>query len=549
MGFIAFLQTAQMPTSADSRTQLSTLAPPTSGFRRGPRFLLCSAVGLIILITAIRAAVCWRDDSWVEHPSGVIIAMAADLRDGVFYRPLFGPDGYGGTRYFPLYFVLHALLLKLGMPVLPSAYLLSAAAVCLLLLGVFYLLRGLGVATWLAACSSAAVLAASSAQMALTNPHADGLASALNVCGLAVIVRPKVNHRHVLLASLLFTLAWSAKLNMVFGFAAAFVWLLARGSRRAAWELAGETGTGCLLVTGAMIVASQGRVLEVFKACVFGGTNRTLMMLGPLHVWLIASRADRGLLLFFFLALFALVFELWSPAVRILQNLPIVFFITTLAVMAVIFGSPGVVANHLVDLQIASIVLFAAWLANEANARPKQLGIYAFALATLLAAVPLFHKLEVWDRRYQPHRFRRAIALIPDTHKPILAENPILPVLAGQRAYVLDPWMLRMLRERIPNFGEPLLEGLRHQAFGAVVLSFANAQTPRARAWYTWSNFGPGFLSALNQHYRLATVVEDQLIYVPITDSSPEIEAQHEALTGAEQRAHDSAADAPSSKR
>ena len=288
-----------MPTSSDSRAELNSLTRPTSEFRRSPRVFLYSAVGLVILIAALRAAVSWRNDSWVEHPSGVIIAMAADLRDGVFYRPLYGPEGYGGTRYFPLYFVLHAALLKLGIPVLASAYLLSAAAVFLLLLGVFYLLRGLGVEPWLAACSSGVVLAAASAQMALTNPHGDGLASALNVCGLAVIVRPGLTHRDTLLSSVLFTLAWSTKVNMVFGLAAALVWLVAKGSRRMAWELAGETCSGYLLVAGAMMIASQGRVLGIFKACAFGGTNRTLMMLGPLHVWSIAERADRGLLLFF----------------------------------------------------------------------------------------------------------------------------------------------------------------------------------------------------------------------------------------------------------
>src|SRR5271157_4627546 len=158
------------------------------------------------------------------------------------------------------------------------------------------------------------------------------------------------------------------------------------------------------------------------------------------------------------------------------------------------FSRTVVFTNHLVDVQIAAIVLFSTWLAKGANARQKQFGIYALALATVLAAIPLIHKLKVWDRRFQPHRFQRVIILIGDTHKPILAENPIIPVLAGQIPYVLDPWMLRMLRERIPNFGDPLLEGLRHQAFGAVVLSGANAQTSRARAWYKWSHFGPGFL-------------------------------------------------------
>jgi hypothetical protein len=507
-----------MATSSASCAVPNSVNPPTSHVGRGPRIFLYAAVALILLTTVMRAAVCWRNDTWVDHPSGVIIAMAADLKDGIFYRPLFGPEGYGGTRYFPLYFVLHAALLKLGFPVLPSAYLVSAAAVLALLVGAFYLLRGLGVERWLAACGSGTILAAASAQMAVTNPHGDGLASALNICGLAVIVRPKLNHRLILLAAIPFTLAWSAKFNMVFGVAAAVIWLLARGQRRTAGQLAAATGVGCLLVAVVMMVASHGHVWEVFKACASGGTSLRLMRRAARHVWAIANRADPGLILFFFLAVFALMAETFSQRKKLLQNLPVVFLLTTLAVTIPIFGSPGVVANHLIDLQIASVVLFTAWLANEASARLKQLGVCALALATFVAAVPLLHKLKVWDRRFEPHRFQRVLAAIKDTHRPILAENPIIPVLAGQRTYVLDAWMLRMLRDRVPNFGDPLLEGMRHRAFGAVVLSFADPRTPRARMWYTYSDFGPGFLEALAENYRLAAEVEDQMIYVPITD-------------------------------
>src|SRR5271166_4729159 len=122
-----------MPTSSDSRAEVSSLSRPTSELPRDPRVFLYAAVGLIILIAALRASVCWANDAWVDHPAGVIIAMAADLRDGVFYRPLLGPEGYGGTRYFPLYFVVHALMMKLGVPVLLGAYLLSATAVVALL--------------------------------------------------------------------------------------------------------------------------------------------------------------------------------------------------------------------------------------------------------------------------------------------------------------------------------------------------------------------------------------------------------------------------------
>lgn len=179
-------------------------------------------------------------------------------------------------------------------------------------------------------------------------------------------------------------------------------------------------------------------------------------------------------------------------------------------------------ANHLVDVQIASVVLFTAWLGGLERVRLKQFGVCALALATFVAAIPLLHKLLVWDGRFKPHRFERVVAAISDKQKPILAENPIVPVLAGQRTYVLDAWMLRMLRERIPNFGDPLLVRLRHQDFGAVVLSVADPRTPRARMWYTYSDLGPGFLQALTENYRLASEVEDQLIYVPIADRSTE---------------------------
>ena len=207
-------------------------------------------------------------------------------------------SGYGGTRYFPLYFCLHALLLKLGMPLLLSAYLLSAAAIVLLMLGTFRLLRELGVEPWLAACSALALLAAGSVQMALSTPQADGLAAALNVWGLAAIVRPPHNRRRILLASMLFALAWSAKLTTVFGLAAAFIWLLATGYKRVAWLLAAETCCGYAMVAGAMIVGSQGRVVDIFRACASGGANWRFIASGPWRMESMAVYTDPGLVLF-----------------------------------------------------------------------------------------------------------------------------------------------------------------------------------------------------------------------------------------------------------
>ena len=331
--------------------------------------------------------------------------MAADLKHGLFYRPLFGPVGYGGTRYFPLYFVLHALLMKLGLPVLFSAYLLSAAAMISLLAGMFYLLRGLGVEPWLAACSTAALLAVISGQQSLVSPHADGLASALNVWGLAVIVRPKLRHGRVLLASLLFTLAWSAKSKTIFGFAAAFVWLMGTGLPATAWELAGETCLGYLVVGTAVVAGSQGRFLEIFKACATGGAGLLGFAAGPWNLITQIARLDPAVLLFVFLALVALVQVV--VAGKFFHDLPALFLVAVLVITALIFGSPGLNENHFLDVQVASVVLIASWLAQVTVPAYRQLGICALAVVMLMAAVPLLRKFKNGDRRFHPHRFQR----------------------------------------------------------------------------------------------------------------------------------------------
>jgi len=91
-------------------------------------------------------------------------------------------------------------------------------------------------------------------------------------------------------------------------------------------------------------------------------------------------------------------------------------------------------------------------------------------------------------------------------------------VLAGQQPYVLDPWMLRLLREGNPYFGEPLLQGLHNQTFGAVVLCMADPRTKFGQWWYETGQFGPGFASTLNQNYHLVATFDDQRVYLPNAD-------------------------------
>ena len=481
-------------------------SPVRSG--RGARFALSVAAALLVTVTIVRTAIWWKTDAGISFASGVMITMAADLTRATFYRPLFGPAGYGGTRYFPLYFSLQALLIKLGMPVLASAYLISAAAVVLLVWGTFRLLRELGAERWLAACAAVILLASSSVQMALTTPQADGLAAALNIWGLVLVARSAQNRRSIFPAALLFTLAWSAKVTTVFGVAAAIVWLALAGHKRIAWRLALQTACGYAVVAAIMMLASRGRVLEIFRACASGGTNLQFLIAAPVRMEAMALYTDPILLPFAGLALLGLFS--WNR----LRSLPGLLLITTLAITIFIFGSPGTAQNHLLDLQVAAVILLAMWVATAPPLR-RQLGVCVLALLTLAGGFLLVRHLRTWSRWYHPHQFQQVIAAAGAGRSPILAENPIIPVLVGQQPYVLDPWMVQLLRTHFPGFQQPLLERVRRQEFAAVVLTTGAISEEGAQEWFDNNAFGPGFVEALREHYTLSQVIARDRIYLP----------------------------------
>ena len=135
---------------------------------------------LLLGLTVLRAVECWSTDSHLDHVAGVWVAEAIDLTRGVFYRAPYGSCGYGGPRYFPLFFCVHGAAIKLFGAWRATGYALSAVSVVLLLVAVYYLTRRIGAARWLAVAACLAVLAGTSAQDALLTIREDAMAAMLN---------------------------------------------------------------------------------------------------------------------------------------------------------------------------------------------------------------------------------------------------------------------------------------------------------------------------------------------------------------------------------
>lgn len=464
---------------------------------------------LIVILTLLSANVFWRNEAYLDDASGNWTALAKDVTEGVFYRPLHGDAGYGGSRYFPLHFVLHAGVMKAVGDPIRSGLVVSAVSVALLLAAVHVLLRRVGAPWPLSVSCAAFVLAGHPAQEALFAIKGDALAAALNLWGVALCADAALPSGALLAAAVAFTLAFATKVTAVSGLAAAAGWLFLTRRSRTALLLLLLVGVGVVLVIGLMYLGSSGVAFGVFRASASGGATWSSLVKAPLTFAKQARRVPETLA-FVQLGFAALLVLLWHRAI---DGLALLFFTCVLCMTVVIFGSPGTDTNHLLDLHVASIVLVGSWIARRGLPR-ASFSVAALVVAALAGGLSLASGLV--DARSEQRRglFADTLARIPDKSRPILAQNPLLPVVAGQRAYLLDPFLIRLLSERDPALVEPLWRELRAQKFAAVVFE-RDPREERARGLYRSALLGERFLDEVDRNYEIAATIGPRTVFLP----------------------------------
>jgi len=478
------------------------------------RIAILCVVLFMLALTFGRAYRSWHNDPWLDPASGSLAALAMDFKDGVFYRPLFGPDGYGGTRYQPLRFVLHAELWRLTGDFRSSGYALNALTALVLLGGVYHLQRKLGAARSMAFLCSGLLLTTDSLQLGLLGFHPDTLAVAMEVWALTLCVGPTMSAWAMGGAALLFTLAFSAKLTSVAGVIAALLAFYFAGRRRDAWKLLVATLVGCLLAALIFNIASHGRWLEIMRACVTGGAGGSdylRILISPFSVaWnaLYRDQSAVGFLLLGWAALFT-----WPKGSR--KEIAPLFFVVAWAVTGLTLVSPGTSTNHELLAVVPALVLLPVWLERSEPQR-ASLGLAALAVASVFALPPQWFRFSEWDIVPARARAQQALRLIADTRKPILSENPIIPMMAGQRPYMLDGFMLRVIRQRDPSFAEPLWQALREQAFSGIVVT-EDPLMPMGRAvGVGGSPYDEQMYSRMEQTYQQVARYPREFVFLPL---------------------------------
>lgn len=472
---------------------------PKSFPERVSAYSLGTALGVAAIFSVLHIATAYRNGAYLDHVAGAWTTLAFDLAHGVFYRPIFGPIGFGGTRFMPLYFSAHALLISMGLSPVAAGYLLSALCSLVLLAAVYLFIRALGGDNRNAAITVAIIVVIPEFQRALVTIRGDILAGALSVCGLVLASsRPTRGPRFWAMVTI-FALAFACKLTSGFALIAVVAWYMVSGERKQGLRLLGMGLLSFAVVVGIAEAASDGRMLSIFSDCAGANMGVSRLARGPIELLRTASLYDFGTL--------ALLTGAFAVSCVYFRRLTSIYFLAALLATMVIFASPGTDYNHLLDLEVAAVLAIISAL-YEFSPDVQRAAAWFFAAVVLMMSATLYslqrQTLDV-DREF-------AARVISQAQGIAVAENSLWPVTANVAPVVADPFMLRVVSERDPKVSEPLAALLRERKVPVVLLMF---NLEEYRWWYERTHFGPAIYQALHDNYVLAEFRPGVFVYRP----------------------------------
>jgi len=490
------------------------------------RIVAALVAAAILAIGVSRAVLHLHDLSGMRHIAGDWMALAQSLNRGVLYPPLEEDGYYAGTRYMPLFFCLIAGVEREAGDYLLATKLVTLVSVLALVSSVFAVVRRV-TGRWLEALTlSGLVLAFPEGLMALLAPHADALAVALSLWGLFFVASEKPRTGEILLAALLMALAIGTKFSAAAAPAAAVVYLLPRQTKSGI-TLAIAFLVFVLMGLGLVHYVSQGRFEENFRALASGGMTLAFMKSGP-------ARLGIGLLTSSVLFAFVAPLVLPLALLTIVQNFRTrvslwdLYFLLSIGTTLVIMMSPGTDLNHLLELEIAAVLVVAQRLkAPAATTTPTTVFVDALIsrivlLCALLIGVYVGARTpeKIWFWQEHALTFPQVAELLPpEPH--LLAEDCTPIVLLGKRPVVMDAFAFKVLTENGAIDDQKLADRITRREFnGLIMLRRVDDPKDQFNQRLTAFHFGPKVTDALIKAYRFDKQVGQYYLYLPRSEES-----------------------------
>jgi hypothetical protein len=169
------------------------------------------------------------------------------------------------------------------------------------------------------------------------------------------------------------------------------------------------------------------------------------------------------------------------------------------------------VENHLIDVVALSVVVTATWAVR--SPRAATAASLVLLLGCLTAGVTAATRWRTRDGLDARTAREHALAAVSDVSSLVFAEQPMLAAKAGWQSYIVDPYLFSLRVARDPHALDPLLDDLRRRRFGAVILEHASLDLAVQDGFP--GPAGPRFLTALQENYALAEIVDGRPIFRP----------------------------------
>lgn len=487
------------------------------------RLPLVGALDAVLLVSAALAFGSWvlvalvhlHDRFHVDHVSGAWMSLARYVNEGILYPPLYDGWSYGGTRYMPLKILLDAGGAQLSGEYLLSGKLLAFLIFVALLTVLFIALRNVGCSPALAAGLTALPLLTGNGFYGATTDYGDALPVMLQLLAVVLVAR-NVTRRRVSVAAILCALALLTKLSAVWAPVAIVIWFALYDRR-----LLIRFSVTFVVAAGALLVLFELGTRGRFGANVFGlggagfGGLRLLVTATPHKLLSELREAAPELMLL-------VPFVLMSFLVALLRRRPSIYHLCLVAgllVLVVVLSDVGASTNHLLDVEVLTVVVAGSLIAAVDLRYRPSLQI-ALGLAVL---VGLLHS---YADNVEPatRQALRKVSGRPAPRYPVkplqgyirfndvlLSQDPSVPIALGGLPVVLDPFMLLRIDREHPEWGDELVQRLDQQVFDKIVMF--GVPDPNALWWRT-HHFGPRIAAAIFRNYRRGVIVRGYSLYV-----------------------------------
>jgi hypothetical protein len=498
------------------------------------------AIAAAVIAFAVLAAHAWQSYSgaYLSYVSGIWLALARDLAHGVFVRDLIGPLGYGGTRYFPLFFILIGSFLAVGIPPLVAGGLASGVAGGLLATGLARVARALDAPRHVMWMAAAVALAPYFVQQTLFEVRADVLAAALNLWGLSAVIplfrAPTAARPRIWPAVAWFTLALATKITSLTVPGCVAVAIVLAGRVRSGFRFVVGMAVGSAAFLALVQAASSGRALESWRACMFadssGGQTFLRLLAGEFIALARYSHLLIALLALACLALAAgLFFEWRAERPRRVEGerdrlggramwLPVTLFAGVSASTALTLSSPGTVpSNQMVEWLVATAAVV-IWMAAARRELRMVLSTVLALLVVWMSAQDAVRVSQLWQTRATRTTTatrQQIVDRVAQAPGPVLSESSLWPVLAGRPPFLLDPFALRVVMRSRPDVARDLEARIDARTFPMVVFQ-VDPTSVKGRGYYENVNFGWPVTARILSNYRFESQpASDVWIYVP----------------------------------